>query len=606
MDYTELNKAQAKAVKSNSNRILCLAGAGSGKTRVLTHRIARICEEGVKPYEILALTFTRAAGHEMKERIISLVGDEGKDIFCNTYHAWALLLIRQYPYMLGLNPGFTIYDQEDQVAIIDQIIRDMNYKIKTKDVVEAIDKHNRYYAPIPRGEIGHTVTEYRFRCRKNNAIDLDGLIGGLRILAKHPRIREEIRERWPYIFVDEFQDTDQRQMELLDIIDPQNLFVVGDDFQSIYGFRGADVSIIMGLAEDPAYEVIKLEDNYRSTKPIVCAANNLIKHNKQTEKTLKAHRKGTYIAQIDAEDEEEELDAVCHEIKKMHEAGTAYKDIAILARTNKKVQAAADELKKQEIPHTIKTTTADVLMTQDAKKLCAWMTAILNPQDDEAVSQVVNWPEQTISRNDKLKAEMFQLEHDCSLKTALEATGTATEWLETYQAIKSTIVEEYDEYDEIGASDLLEYVIDATRIREYYDERGLSNRNAVILEIHEIVRLWQEQRADHGESITAQEWLDYFKTRWVDRESIKEETEDEVQVMTAHGSKGLEYHTVFIIGCNQGSFPLARADIEEERRLFYVAITRAKERLIFSYPKTQKSWGDTQKTTETSIFLKEI
>ena len=627
VDYSGLNEAQARAVFSDAPRLLCLAGAGTGKTRVLTHRIARLFEEGVPAREMVALTFTRAAGAEMKERIIGLIGEEGRNIFCNTYHAWAVRLIRRYAFQLGLTPAFTIYDEEDRASIIQQIIEDMSYPIKTKDVLEAINKMTLYRVPLPPGEIEQTVIEYRMRCKRYNAVDLDGLIAGLQTLLKNDMIRAQIHDECPYIFVDEFQDTDHRQMDILNTIDPENLFVVGDDFQSIYGFRGADVSIIMGMAEDPEYETIKLEENYRSTYEIVSAANNLIKHNNQTEKVLKAQKIGKKNSIVPCTDEEEEMWAVCGEIEWLHrdkidvledycglgfdkriiKEGIPYRDIAILGRTNKKVQMAAEALEAQGIPYTIKTKVSDPLTSNDAKKLFLWMSAILNPLDDVAIERVLNWPESTVTRIDMNDAEMFQLTNDCSLKTALEATGTATKFLDTYSRIKEVVRENYDEGDPVSAVDLLEYVIAGTGILDIYDERGLWNRNSIIKQIDDAVRIWQEQKVTMGEEATASEWLDYYHLRMLEEtERLDEEKEDAVNIMTAHGAKGLEFNTVFIIGCNQKSFPLGKGDIEEERRLFYVAITRAKERLYMTYPENRPIWGDATDQTEPSIFLNEI
>lgn len=627
MDYTGLNEAQAQAVRSDAPRLLCLAGAGTGKTRVLTHRIARIFEDGVPAREMLALTFTRAAGAEMKERIIGLIGEEGRELFCNTYHAWAVRMIRRYSYQIGLTPSFTIYDEEDRASIITQIIEDMSYPIKPKDVLEAMNKQTLYRVTLPKGEIEQTVIEYQMRCKRYNSIDLDGLIAGLQTLLRNEMIQKQIHDEYKYIFVDEFQDTDHRQMEILEAINPENLFVVGDDFQSIYGFRGADVSIIMRLANDPEYETIKLEENYRSTDPIVTAANNLIKHNNQTEKVLKSHRFGRMLEIIPCEDEEDEMDEICGEISWLHSdkydsfqnvgdkeprlikiaEGIPYNEIAILGRTNKKVQEAAEALEAAGIPYTIKTKASDPLMNHDAKKLFLWMSAILNPQDDVAISSILNWPEPTITRIEMNNAEMFQLTNDCSLKTALESTGAATAFLDIYNRINNESIEYYDEGEPVSAVDLLEYVIAGTEILDRYHEKGLTNRIAVINQIDDALRNWQEQKATMGEESTAEDWLDYYHLRMIEEtERLDVEKEDAVQIMTAHGSKGLEFNTVFIIGCNEKSFPLGKGDMEEERRLFYVAITRAKERLYMTYPTKRTIWGDKEEETKISRFIPEL
>lgn len=626
MEYSGLNKAQTAAVMSDHHRILCLAGAGTGKTRVLTHRIARLYESGIGPENMMALTFTRAAGAEMKERIIKLIGDDGRDIFCNTFHAWAVRLIRKYAYRLGYTPDFSIYDGEDRASIIDQIITDLQYSVKAKDVLEAMDKSTLYNVPLPKGDIEKIATEYVFRCKKNNAIDLDGLISAVGYLLKDTNIQESVREQWPYIFVDEFQDTDHRQMDILNAINPKNLFVVGDDFQSIYGFRGADVSIIMNMAEDPEYEVVKLEENYRSTEPIIRAANKLIKHNNQTEKILRNDRNGPEIEFIEERDEEVERIMVAATIEDLHEPrtmyvqtlgetvirekvvweGIPYKDIAVLGRTNKQIQEVADALTKANIPCVIRTKSADAMESRQAKKLFSWMEAILNPKNDVAVESVLNWPEKTIQPLEKQKVEMFQLENDCSLKTALEATGTAVSFLDTFRSIQEVVWENYDEDEEVSAVDLWDYIVENTDILEWFHDRGLQNRAWKIEELDKILREWQTHQVEIGESYSAATWLEYYRTRMLETDRQETDHEDAVQIMTAHGSKGLEFEAVIIIGCNNKSFPLGRGDIEEERRLFYVAITRAKKYLYLTRSLTKTVWGDKQEETEESIFLQEM
>ena len=607
MEYSGLNKAQADAVRSDHHRILCLAGAGTGKTRVLTHRIARLYEDGVKPEEILALTFTRAAGAEMKERIIQLIGDDGKDIFCNTFHAWAVRLIRQYAYRLGYTPAFTIYDTEDKISIIEQIIKDLQYKVDVKKVLEAMDKSTLYRVPLPEGDITGIVKEYTFRCKKNNAIDLDGLIAAVEYLLTDESVQSSVRAKWPYIFVDEFQDTDHRQMGILDAINPQNLFVVGDDFQSIYGFRGADVSIIMNMAEDPEYEVIKLEENYRSTSPIVDAANSLIKHNNQTEKILRNDRKGPEIECESVINPESEWELIHTILEYLHKYNyIAYKDIAILGRTNKQIQTAAEALTAAGIPNVVRTKSADCMESHDAKKIFAWMEAFLNPQNDAAIESVLNWPEQTIRPREKQLAEMYALTNECRLKTALEATETAVKFLDIFSDMQYVRWENYDEDEEISAVDLFDIVVEQTAIVYIYHEKGLTNRIQTIREIDDTIRTWQEHQVEIGEPYTAAAWLEHYRTRMLETDRQEESHEDAVQIMTAHGSKGLEFEAVIIIGCNQKSFPLGKGDIEEERRLFYVAVTRAKKYLYLTRSTMRNTWGDKTEEAEQSIFISEM
>lgn len=603
--FEELNREQRQAVESDHSRILCLAGAGSGKTKTLVSRVARLISEGVDPEEILMLTFTRAAANEQKERIIGIVGDDAQDIVCGTFHSWAVRTIRQFAYRVGLTPSFSVYDDADSLAIMETIIDELQYKLKAEDVIEVMEKRAVYRVPIP-ADMEKAVDEYRFRLKRNNAIDFNGLIDAVIYLLKDDTIRKVIHSFHKYVFVDEFQDTDHRQMEILEMIDPEHLFVVGDDFQSIYKFRGADVGIIIDLAAKNDWQTIKLERNYRSSKEIVESANSLIKYNNQTEKILKTDRKGPEIEMIETEWPEEEQELIAGQIKKASAEETEYKDIAVLTRTNKGAEAIKETLKRHNIPCEVKTRSADPLATFEAKKLCKYMDVVLNSTDNDAVAATINWPRQRISQMELLKAEVYQIEKNCSLYAALEATETAPEYVEMIKRIKDTIAEIYDEEDPVGAADLLGYCLEELDLDSYYQEIGTTNKIETIGEIERSVLEWAVAITETGEKATAEEWLAYFKLKAIEGSTIKEEEKNAVQIMTAHGSKGLEFKEVIIPGCNAKNYPLGRGDIEEERRLFYVAITRAKERLILTRANKRISWGEKVEETEKSPFIAEM
>lgn len=601
MEYRELNNEQREAVYSDHPRILCLAGAGTGKTHTLVTRAARLLEDGVDPEEILMLTFTNAAAREQKERLIWLAGEAGEKVCASTFHSWAVREIRKYAKKARLESNFSIYDQEDTESLVTAIIDDMQYKFKPKDVMEAMTKRHVYGVPIPRGDMQRAVVEYEWRCRDQNAIDIDSLIPTLQKLLDDPTINKIMHNQYKYVFVDEMQDTDHRQMRLLNALNPEHLFVVGDDFQSIYGFRGADVNIIIGLAQDPDWQTIKLEENYRSTCQIVEPANRLIKHNRQTEKILKAHREGPEIAIIENDSPEEELDWIACKCLRAYFDEDELSNTAILARTNKQVDAIAERLCERDVPYVIRKKTADALLTMEAKKLSAWMQAVINPRDDEALMAIINWPKETITKRELLKIEMFKLENECSLFSALEAKGQAKEVTETIRDFNIHNLEEMD------AVDLHDAIIDKTAIVWKFRELGLENRNARIRELREEMIKWQEMRKDNGETITAVDWLEYYKMRLVEgAEIIESVPQDAIQLMTAHGSKGLEFENVIIAGLNMKSFPLSRGDIEEERRLCYVAMTRAKKRLYMTRSITRAEWNGNLKEAEPSIFLEEL
>ena len=278
IDYSGLNVEQLEAVASSHPRILALAGAGTGKTRVLTHRIASLWENGTSTKNILALTFTRAAGVEMKERVISLIGNDGKGLFADTFHAFCADLIRENASDLGYEPNFSIYDQAECDETMKDVLQGLKYKIPLTRIADFRAGKTERMLPTDLKQAKRAFKEYEFRLKRNNAFDFDGLIGTARkAIIERPQIRLSLKEKYKHVFVDEFQDTDSRQWQIVAGFEPENLFITGDDFQSIYGFRGSEVGIILGLAQSKNWQVIKLEQNYRSTAPIVEAANALLR-----------------------------------------------------------------------------------------------------------------------------------------------------------------------------------------------------------------------------------------------------------------------------------------------------------------------------------------
>lgn len=601
--FNDLNDGQRKAVMSDRSRILCLAGAGTGKTKTLVSRVARLMDDGVDPYHICMLTFTRAAAMEQKERLVALIGDAGLNVFAGTFHSFAVSIIRQFAYRVGYRPNFTIYDEEDTFSLVQTIINELQYPIKAKDVIDAMEKNAVFNASIPKGDIKYIVDEFRFRCRQNNAMTFNQLIYYLKRLASDDGVQEILHRQYTYMFVDEFQDTDRNQMEIIESINPENLFVVGDDFQSIYGFRGSDVGIIMGLAESEEYEVVKLEENYRSTEEIVNTANALIKHNNQTEKELHAHRNGTAIELYEYSNPKDEDNGIATIIRELHGEGLSYSDIAVLSRTNNQIVDVANALYYKDIPHQIRTIQRNVLWRLDVKRIMDWCSVIINPSDDEAVYNVLNWP---VERAGKLKMqsfEMYKLSHDCSLLTAVMVSNELNDFCDLYNRMS----EYYGNHSEYSASDILKSIIEHTMVKEYFGGLGLNNRSEMMDELISYVEDWESRMTDAGESITPEAWLEWYNMRNVGTEALPEEKEDAVQLMTAHGSKGLEFEAVIVIGMNDGQFPLSRGDIEEERRLNYVALTRAKNRLILTRALQRLPWrGGHLEPTEPSRFLTEI
>jgi DNA helicase-2/ATP-dependent DNA helicase PcrA len=581
IDYDGLNPEQRKAVFGNHPNILCLAGAGTGKTQVLTHRIARLWEAGISPENMLALTFTRAAGAEMKERVIGLIGADGKKLFCNTFHAWAVEVIRENADWLGYEPNFSVYDRQQAEELIAEVLDDLQYKIPAKKVVEARAGKYDGMSPIGRKQAERAAKEYEFRLLRNNALDFDGLIGTLkRAILENSVVHENLRRRYSYVFVDEFQDTDPEQWAIVKSIGSAYLFLVGDDFQSIYQFRGSDIGIILGLAKDRNWETVKLERNYRSTLPIVDAANSLIRHNTQTEKKLTTDKPGPEVEYREPDDDAKEILDIIERLQRNQQIGSL-KTTAILARTNKQIDRAKAILAAHGIPCETLTAANNPLSGEGAKELLAWIAAIENPQDDVALRKIAATK---ISKAVILAAEKAQYAGSGTFADALWSTDAGMK----FRAIYDEMAEQFRGYDGVtcGANRL---VIDL----------GIDDRGAR----YEISK-WQQRQADLGEPATAADLLEYVRLSNVAEAPAKERNASKTCLMTVHGSKGLEFDEVFIIGAAQGTFP-GRGDLQEERRLFYVAMTRARKYLNISCPRVLADWNGNPKATEQSQFIAE-
>jgi DNA helicase-2/ATP-dependent DNA helicase PcrA len=575
IDYSSLNPEQYEAVMNDCTRILTLAGAGTGKTRVLTMRMARLFETGISPANMLALTFTRAGGAEMKSRVINLIGEEGKQLFCNTFHSFCAEAVRENAELLGYGPDFSIYDQTEADELLNQVLAEMKYKITPKQARAPWSG----MGTALRRQAERAMAEYKYRLKRANAMDFDGLISSAKSLMGISETLTCYRGQYKYVFVDEFQDTDPDQWTLISLLGPENLFIVGDDFQSIFGFRNADVSIILGLAENPSWKVIKLERNYRSTKPIIAAANALIKHNNQTEKKLTTDKDGTRVFVHVYEDEESEIKEIAYVVKgDIERRETA----AILARTNRQLKLAARVLSEYGVPYDISSADLNPLSSHGARELLAWITAIENPNDDAAMKKVASY---RVSKAMILKAEEEQLSNGGTFLDALLHVDKSCYFSDFYTA--QSLVFSKDDDITAGANRLV--------VNLGIDDGGAR---------YEISK-WAQRQADLGEPATAKDFLNWVRICNIAEKPAKELTADKVHLMTVHGSKGLEFDEVFIIGAAQGVFP-SRGDIEEERRLFYVAMTRARERLSISRPMVMvEGWSGKTSPTQTSQFIGE-
>ncbi|WP_342538488.1 UvrD-helicase domain-containing protein [Sporosarcina sp. FSL K6-1540] len=593
-----LNAKQHQAVISTSETILCLAGAGSGKTTVLTTRIAHLFDNRVGTSDMLALTFTRLAGKEMKERVIRLIGErEGKKLFCNTFHAFAVHVLKDWGHLIGIDKNFTIYDQEDRKSVLEAVIKELGSKATITKITKAYEDNDGSDYEITR-----ILKEYKYRLRQNNALDLDKLISVVNELwSKHPEALNFYKQMYSHVFVDEFQDSSDDQMDMFRLLAPKNLFVVGDDFQAIYGWRGAKVEYILDFPNEyPNCEVVKLEDNYRSTKEIVAAANNLISHNmNQSEKTLIAHKEGPRVTVSTTGDERTEYEQVLDKIRNLYESGTPYKGIAVLSRTNMQLKRMQEQLEQNGIPN-IALGRNDIMRNRDMLFIVSWLQVIVNNKDGRAFNRALSYPEPFLSEREQQVLRLEALKQDKSELAMFQQMDFRQS--KRFFELGSKISAQYSE----GASvaDLILYTAEVLGVIQDYKEKGLENRIEALENGTKYIEAWQKTKETLGEDNSLSAFLRWLKYRDIQEKLIDEK--DAVKLMTMHGSKGLEFDVVFLVGLVEGTFPSKRGDIEEERRLAYVGVTRAKKQLFLSHSLMKQEWNGSMVEVEKSRFLDEI
>jgi DNA helicase-2/ATP-dependent DNA helicase PcrA len=605
-----LNDDQRAAVTSTAPVILCLAGAGTGKTKTLTHRIARLYQDGVQPENILALTFTRLAGMEMKDRLIRLIGEPGRKVFMNTFHAFAVSVLRDYGHLIGIEPNFSIYDQEDRESILEQIIRDFGERTKLKKVLERFECSEdidvaETYTCFP--EECKVLKEYGYRLRQNNAVDLDRLIDLVnKLWTDNLDVLENFQYKYRFVFVDEFQDTNNEQMRLLELLHPENIFFVGDDYQAIYGWRGAKVEFLIDLPKyRPDCEIIKLEENYRSTRPIVTAANNVIAHNtRQTKKELRAQRDGRKVEIFDYPDPTAEAGCIAGLVKQIKIIGNIpLCAVAVLARTNAQIDLVKSIFDMNGLAAQVVSNSDDVFKRPDIRALMSWLYVVSNTQDDVNLKKALMFPKQYVTPMELDRIVLAALDDGLSLFETVSMYRSydgAKEFLEKFIEI------DFVPKKQATPSYYFGRLIEVLEIEEHYFSAGNTNRwddvNWVIYEMEK----WEITRQNAGESYDLQSFLKWLRYRDI-QEKLVTINQNAVKLMTVHAAKGLEFHTVIVAGLNEGKFPSKKTtDMEEERRLFYVAVTRAKENLFVTCPRAVLDWNGKLKSAEPSRFIQEM
>lgn len=632
--FDRLNDMQKKAVLQTEGAVLVLAGAGSGKTGALTVRIAHLIENGVKPWNILAITFTNKAAKEMSERVNKLIGDKAKDIWVSTFHSTCVRILRRDIDKIGYSRDFSIYDTDDQEKMMKEVFKRLNFSITDKtftvkgalaeiskqkeELISWEDYEAKTDKDIRKVKFAKAYRIYQTLLKENNALDFDDLIyKTVQLFKTDTDVLDYYQEKFKYIMVDEYQDTNTSQYELVRLLSAKykNICVVGDDDQSIYGWRGANIRNILDFEKD--FEdtvVIKLEQNYRSTKTILDAANSVIKNNTtRKDKTLWTENdKGSIIHIKRADNEYDEARFVGDKINELILKGDRkYKDFAVLYRTNAQSRAIEDYFVKKSIPYRL-LGGIRFYERKEIKDVLSYLKVLSNPADTIALKRIINVPKRGLGDASIEKVENFANENNMSFYEALSHIDEITE-LKTrakkFKEFYEVMTEIEKDANELSVSELIESVLNKTGYVQLLQDEGTDEALARIENIDEFVSKAVEYEKSTDEPSLREFLEDIALVADIDN---YEPDEDTVVLMTMHSAKGLEFPYVFIVGMEEGMFPTYRViqygtneDMEEERRLCYVAITRAKEELFITQAKSRMQHGITQYNAP-SRFLKEI
>ena len=628
---TGLNKEQQQAVQHTEGPLLILAGAGSGKTKVLTVRIAHLLAQGVNPYEILAITFTNKAAKEMKSRVEGLVGDVANRIWLSTFHSFCAKFLRfELDNFLGYNSNFTIYDTSDSQAVIKAALKALNLDDKYYPVgamLAAISdaKNKLLFASDFRKQakdfyqqkVADVYEYYERELRKNNALDFDDLLlVAVKLLQSNEAVLDKYSKRFRYVMIDEYQDTNHAQYLLAKLLAShwKNIAVVGDADQSIYAWRGADIQNILDFEKDyPNCTSIKLEQNYRSTKIILDAANAVIENNEgRPKKNLWTNKtEGAKIQHFTAQSEHEEAAFIGDTIAKKHDIhGVPYGDIAILYRTNAQSRVLEEALIKRALPYTMVGGTK-FYDRKEIKDVLAYLRVLYNPFDDLSLLRIINVPKRSIGATTVAKLQDYARANGTSLFMTLtqlhlvdSIKGKTKEKLEEFGILIFTLVAEMEDRTVL---DILESILDRTGYLAQLEESTDPQDQARAENIGELLSVAKDFQ-DTNPSGTVEDFLE--QVALVNDVDSFEQEESKVTLMTLHAAKGLEFPTVFLGGLEEGLFPHSRTlmnpeEIEEERRLAYVGITRAEKELYISNATTRTVFGRTSSYLP-SRFIDEI
>ena len=626
----ELNNKQKEAVLAVDGPCLVIAGAGSGKTKVLTHKIAYlISEKNVKPWNILAITFTNKAASEMKQRVENIVGNVAQEMWMGTFHSICVRILRKYIDRIGFDTSFLIFDTSDQKTIVKECLKTLNIDDKMftdRSVLSEISNaknemltpkayQTKYAGEYRKEIIGKVYELYQKRLKENNAVDFDDIINyTIDILTNNPDVLQHYTDKFKYILVDEYQDTNKAQFTLVSILASRygNITVVGDNDQGIYSFRGADITNILNFEKDfPGTKIIKLEQNYRCTGNILKAANSVIKHNenKYEKKLWTENEEGALPCLYQAEDEYDEARYIVEQIQHLKtEEYFKPKDFVILYRMNAQSRAIEDILRREDIPYKV-VGGVKFYERKEIKDAIAYLRLVQNPSDNISLKRIINEPKRGIGKtsldnisqiSDETGTSMYEIIKNAENYGLNRIKANSNEFINLIEDLRQ-------KKETLSISELLKEVLNKSGYTKALENEQSVEAETRIQNLEEFLTVameFEEESADNSlaeflESITLSSDIDGM-----------EDEENSVTLMTLHSAKGLEFPAVFLVGMEEGIFPGYKSigepkELEEERRLFYVGITRAKRFLYLSYAKHRTIFGSTSYNA-VSRFIKEI
>lgn len=626
-----LNPQQAEAVINTEGPMLIMAGAGSGKTKVLTCRVANLLQKGVRPYRILAITFTNKAAAEMRERVNNMSGPAAKDVWLFTFHAFCARFLRmEIDKLPGYGGNFAIYDTADSQNLIKQILKEMNLDDKrfqpsgilsrisnAKNALQDAAAFARQAGDFYEQKVADIYSRYEQKLQLNNALDFDDLLMlSIKLLQENKEVREKYQDRFDYLLVDEYQDTNHAQYLLTKFLAAKhrNICVVGDADQSIYGWRGADIQNILDFEKDyPDAKVIKLEQNYRSTQIILDAANAVIENNtgRKPKNLWTENKSGADIIYFQAVDERDEARFVIEQLQNLQRTeNKKLGDMAILYRTNTQSRIFEEMLIKSGISYNM-VGGLKFYERKEIKDIIAYLRVIFNPADSLSLLRIINVPKRGIGDASLAKIQAYAAANNVSLfeavSNAAAIDGLSSRFVSKLDDLAGIIFELMNLAGEAPVEDLIDRVLRDTGYLEELENERTPQAQSRIDNLHELICVAQEFAASEEEN-NLENFLAHVAL--VSDIDDTELGEDAITLMTLHSSKGLEFPVVFLVGMEEGLFPHARTlmdetEIEEERRLCYVGITRAKEKLFLSSTKMRTIYGNTV-TYPPSRFLQEI